>query len=393
MCIQTIRDDIPLTQELIYFDNASTSLIPAPVLQAMHDYEISSRSNVGRGVHRLSQISSQLYWDAHEKVKQFIGGTDGVCIFGKNCTEAINQVAYGLRFRPGDHIITTVLEHHSNILPWMHMRRQGVRIDFVYPDKNGFLDPDAFSELIRKETRLITFTHVSNVFGTIQKARDICDLAHDKGVKTLVDGAQSVPHIPVDVTDIGCDYLAFSGHKMLGPTGTGVLWMKEADLEPFILGGGTIKTVTLDDYTLEEGYMRYEAGTPHIAGAIGLREATKILTSVGMVQVQEHETTLAKQMISGMSEISEVTMYGPEGTQSRLGVASFTIEGQHPHESAHLLDDQYGIMVRSGHHCCMPLMNYYHIPDGTVRASLYLYNTSEEVTTFLESVRELAEGI
>ncbi|ABD41908.1 cysteine desulfurase [Methanospirillum hungatei JF-1] len=393
MNIQTIREDIPLTRDLIYFDNASTSLMPSSVTRIMEDYETSFRSNVGRGVHRLSQVSSQLYWDAHEKVKAFIGGTDGVSIFGKNCTEGINQVAYGLRLNPGDHVITSVLEHHSNILPWMHLRKQGISVDFVRPDAEGYLHPQSFSELIQKETRLITFTHVSNVTGTIQPAKEICSISHDHDIKTLLDGAQSVPHIPVDVSDIGCDYLSFSGHKMLGPTGTGVLWMKEPDLEPFILGGGSIKSVTTSEYTLEDGYMKYEAGTPHITGAVGLREAIRILNHVGMRSVQEHELSLTRDIIHGLSHIPGVTLYGPKGTDSRLGVVSFTIEGQHPHESAHLLDDQYDIMVRSGHHCCMPLMDHFAIPDGTVRASLYLYNTREEVKKFLEAVTEISEGI
>ncbi|MDD1725127.1 MAG: aminotransferase class V-fold PLP-dependent enzyme, partial [Methanospirillum sp.] len=265
----SFREEIPLTRDLIYFDNASTSLMPASVLEAMNEYERTSRSNVGRGVHRLSQVSSQLYWDAHERLKKFVGGEAGLCIIGKNCTEAINQVAYGMDFQPGDHIISTVLEHHSNILPWINLRKKGVTIDFVLPDQDGYLHPGNFAELIRRETRLITFTHVSNVLGTIQPARDICSLARDSGVKTLVDGAQSVPHLPVDVSRLGCDYLCFSGHKMLGPTGIGVLWMKEPDLTPLTLGGGSIRQVTIDDYTLEDGYMRYEAGTPHITGAVG----------------------------------------------------------------------------------------------------------------------------
>lgn len=393
MSIQVIRDDIPRTSDLIYFDNASTSLMPQAVLEAMDEYERTARSNVGRGVHRLSQISSQLYWDAHEKVKTFIGGTEGTCIFGKNCTEGINQVAYGLELKPGDHVITTVLEHHSNILPWLALRREGVMVDFVSPDPDGYLNPDSFSELIRKETRLITFTHVSNVFGTIQPACEICSLSQDTGIKTLLDGAQSVPHVPVDVSRIGCDYLSFSGHKMLGPTGTGVLWMKEPDLRPLILGGGSIRKVSTEDYTLEEGYMKYEAGTPHITGAIGLRKAIQVLSGVGMDVVQEHETRCTRDLIKGLAKISGVIIHGTPQHDNRLGVISFTIAGQHPHETAHLLDDQYNIMVRSGHHCCMPLMNYYQIPDGTVRASLYLYNTTEEVNTFLSAVTELAEGI
>lgn len=393
MMPSSVREDIPITRDLVYFDNASTSLLPGSILEVMNDYELTSRANVGRGIHRLSQISSQLYWDAHERAKQFIGGEKGLCVFGKNSTEAINQVAYGLGFKSGDHVITTVLEHHSNILPWIHLRRKGVSVDFVYPDREGYLHPDDFSALIQKNTRLITCTQVSNTLGTIQPVEEICSVARDNGVKTLIDGAQSVPHFPVDVRKIGCDYLCFSGHKMLGPTGTGILWMKESDLEPMILGGGSIKNVTLDGYTLDEGYAGYEAGTPHITGAVGLRAAIRLLSDIGMDVVRKHESGLTRELVNGMADMNGVTLYGPMNDTNRLGVLSFTIEGFHPHEVAHVLDDQYNIMVRSGHHCCMPLMNHLHLPDGTVRASLYLYNTSEEVDLFLQAVREISEGM
>ena len=388
-----IRKEIPLTNDLIYFDNASTSLMPTSVLDEINEYELTSRANVGRGVHRLSQISSQLYWDAHEKVREFIRGSDGVCVFGKNCTEAINQVAWGMKFRPGDHIITSILEHHSNILPWIELIKHDITVDFVYPDKYGFLHPDDFLNLIRKETRLITFTHVSNVLGTIQPAKEICSLARDAGVKTLLDGAQSVPHIPVDVTQIGCDYLCFSGHKMLGPTGIGVLWMKEPDLVPQMLGGGIIKNVTTDDYTLEDGYMRYEAGTPNITGAIGLRAAVRLLSGFGMDRIHEYETLLTRKIITGISDIDNLTILGPATGLNRLGVVSFTLDSLTPHETAHILDDQFDCMVRSGHHCCMPLMQYLKIPDGSVRASLYLYNNSEEIQIFVSALHEITEGI
>lgn len=393
MNISSIRDSVPLTSELIYFDNASTSLVPRQVVEAMSEFDLYSRANVGRGVHRLSQVSSQLYWDAHQTVSRFIGGAEGFCVFGKNTTEAINQVAHGMAFQPGDQVISTVLEHHSNILPWMALREQGITLDFVYPDKDGFLDPEGFLSLITDKTRLITVTQVSNVLGTIQPVEEICAIAQDHGIRTLVDGAQSVPHLPVNVQKMGCDYFCFSGHKMLGPTGIGALWMKEPDLKPLMQGGGMIKTVSLDQYEPEDGYARYEAGTPHFTGAVGLREAIRMLESIGMDTVFKHEQELTRAILPELASLDGVTVLGPVSGGDRLAVISFTIDGMHPHEVAHLLDDQYSIMVRSGHHCCMPLMEYLDLPDGTVRASLYLYNTREECEELLTAMRETTEGL
>ena len=393
MNISAIRDSVPLTSELIYFDNASTSLVPRQVVEAMGEFDLYSRANVGRGVHRLSQVSSQLYWDAHQTVGKFIGGQEGVCVFGKNTTEAINQVAHGIEFQPGDQVITTVLEHHSNILPWMALKEEGITLDYVYPDRDGFLDPEEFLSVITDKTRLITVTHVSNVLGTIQPVEEICAIAQDHDIRTLVDGAQSVPHLPIDVQKIGCDYFCFSGHKMLGPTGIGVLWMKEPDLKPLMQGGGMIKTVSLNGYEPEEGYARYEAGTPHFTGAVGLREAVRMLDSIGMDTVQRHEQELTRTILPELASLDGVAVSGPVSGEDRLGVISFTIDGMHPHEVAHLLDDQYSIMVRSGHHCCIPLMEYLDLPDGTVRASLYLYNTREECEVFLTAIRETTEGL
>ena len=389
----SFREEIPITKDLIYFDNASTSLMPKTVLDAMNEYELTARANVGRGIHRLSQISSQIFWDAHEKTKAFIGGEDGLCVFGKNCTEAINKVAYGMSLKKGDHVITTLLEHHSNILPWIELRNNGVLVDFITPDQDGYLKPEAFEALICKNTRLITFTHVSNVLGTVQPVETICSLAHDYEIKTLVDGAQSVPHIPVDVSETGCDYYSFSSHKMLGPMGIGVLWMKEPDLKPMIIGGGSKTKVSADGYALEEGYAGYEAGTPNVTGAIGLRAAIRILSDLKMDNVRGHETKLTDKLVDGLSGIDGIRVFGPTGNERRVGVVSFLINDLHPHDTAHHLDDQFDIMVRSGDHCCMPLMTHLGLPDGTVRASLYLYNTDEEVDIFLSAVRELSEGI
>lgn len=395
MNIDQIRQETPLSREVIYLDNASTSLSPQPVIDAMVEYESHYRANVGRGVHRLSQIAGQLYWDAHEIVNRFIGGETGTPVFVRNCTEAINMVSRGLDFRPGDEVITTITDHHSNLLPWYVLREKGVIVKVLSPTgdpMNGVLAGDV-SSAITRNTRLVAISHASNVLGTIQPVKEITEIAHDHDALCLVDGAQSVPHIKTDVKEIGCDYLCFSGHKMLGPTGTGVLWMAEDNLKPLLLGGGMIDEVTPDGYHVASGYSKYEAGTPNIAGAFGLRAAVKYLNAIGMSAIEAHEAVLTRKLLSGLSGIEGVRIIGPSREENRIGVVSFIVEGLHPHEVAHILDDQYSIIVRSGHHCCMPLMQHLGLPDGTVRASLYLYNTEEEIQALLEGVREIVEGV
>ncbi|MGE5832015.1 MAG: aminotransferase class V-fold PLP-dependent enzyme, partial [Methanomicrobiales archaeon] len=264
-----LRSDFPILAEVCYLDSAATSLSPEPVLAAMLEYEHAYRANTGRGVHRLAQIASQKYWDAHERVKRFIGAKEGELIFTRNTTEAINMVAHGFPWHKGDRIITTLLEHHSNLLPWMRLRdRAGIDLRLIAPAPNGTFNLDEFEEAMTPETRLVAVTHASNVLGNIVMVREIAAICRDHGALLLVDGAQSVPHIPVDVKRLGCDFLCFSGHKMLGPTGTGALWMKKLEIEPLFLGGGAVEQVTTSSYTLAQGAARYEGGTPNIAGAI-----------------------------------------------------------------------------------------------------------------------------
>jgi len=387
------RRDFPILSELIYFDNAATSFSPEPVVQAVVEFEHQYRANVGRGVHRLTRIASQRYWHAHEKVAKFIGGQDGVTVFTKNTTEAINMVAQGLAWKAGDHVITTVLEHHSNLLPWRNLKKQGVGVDIVSIEPDYSLDLGAFERLISDNTRLVAVTHASNVLGVITPIETIARICHDHGALLLIDGAQAVPHMPVDVAQLGCDFYAFSGHKMLGPTGTGVLWMKEPVIEPSMLGGGMIETVTAEGYTPVEGYQKYEAGTPNIAGGIGLGAATDYLTAIGMDKIREHEERITTRLIDGLLKINRVRVYAPAQQASRIGVVSFTIDGLHPHEVAQQLDEGSDIMVRSGHHCCQPLMDYLGLTEGTVRASLALYNIEQEVDLLIAAIDEIVQGL
>jgi len=387
--VDDIRKDFPILVDLIYLDNAATSFSPNPVIEAMVEFEHNYRANVGRGVHRLTQIASQRYWHAHEKVAEFIGGSDGVTVFTKNTTEAINMVAQGLAWKTGDRVITTILEHHSNLLPWRNLARLGVGLDVIGINADYSLDLDALKRAITSSTRLIAISHASNVLGVVTPLSNIAEICRDKGVLFLVDGAQSVPHMPVDVARIGCDFFAFSGHKMLGPTGTGVLWMKESLLEPTMLGGGMVETVTDTGYTVAEGYQKYEAGTPNIAGGIGLGVAAGYLQKIGMEKIQNYEETLTNRLINGLAKIERVHVFAGSQKVPRIGVVSFTVDGIHPHEVAQRMDETADIMVRSGFHCCQPLMSHLRLPEGTVRVSLALYNTEYEIDMLIATLEEL----
>jgi cysteine desulfurase/selenocysteine lyase len=387
--VATIRKDFPILGDLIYLDNAATSFSPEPVIEAMVEFEHNYRANVGRGVHRLTQIASQRYWHAHEKVADFIGGKNGTCVFTKNTTESINMVAHGLAWSPGDRVITTILEHHSNLLPWRALKARGVEVDIIGLGADYSLNLDALEKTITPATRLFAVTHASNVLGVVTPVKEIAEICHNHGVRLLVDGAQTVPHMPVNISELGCDYFAFSGHKMCGPTGTGVLWMKEPDIEPFNLGGGMVETVTGTGYTTAEGYQKYEAGTPNIAGGIGLGVAAGYLENIGMGNIQRHEEQLTTRLINGLARNEKIHIYAPRRAETRIGVVSFTVDGFHPHEVAQQLDEAADILVRSGHHCCQPLMESLGLPDGTVRASLALYNTADEIDMLIATLEEL----
>jgi len=393
MKIEDCIVDFQIPRSLHYMDSAATSLVPEPVITSMNEYDRQYRSNVGRGMHRLTRVATQKYQDAHELVSNFICGKEGTTVFTRNTTEAINMVAAGLDWHPGDRIVTTVVEHHSNLLPWLRLRQKGVEVDVIQPGEAGVFDLEAFEEAITNDTKLVAVSHASNVLGTVQPVREIAEICKAKEAYFLVDGAQSVPHFPVDARSMGCDFLCFSGHKMLGPTGTGVLWMRDEVISPLILGGGTVEDVSTEGYTLTGGYRRFEGGTPNISGAIGLGQAVKYLESLRMDTIFRHEQKLTEHLLTGLAGIDKVTVYGPQDTKNRIGVVSFTIDRIHPHEIAYLLDERAAVLVRSGDHCCIPLMKHLGLESGTVRASLYLYNTLEEVDLLIESVEEIARMV
>jgi cysteine desulfurase/selenocysteine lyase len=390
MNLDKIRSDFPVLKDVIYMDSASTSLTPQPVLDFMLDYYLQYNANVGRGVHRLSQMAQQRYSDAHKKVAGFIGAEEGDLIFTRNTTESINMVAQGLNWQPNNKIVTTLAEHHSNFLPWLRLRKQGIPLELIKPRQDGSFEISDFERAIDPRTRLAALAHVSNVLGTKLPIEEIAQICQEEGALLLVDAAQSVPHIPLHVKKLGCDFLCFSGHKMLGPKGTGVLWTRQK-LQPLLVGGGMVEDVSANGFEPKGGYEGFEAGTPNISGGIGLGKAVDYLVEVGMQDIADHEARLAGRFVDGLEGIKGVEVYGPGNSRDRSGIVSFNVKGLMPHEVALMLDQVANIMVRSGHHCCIPLMKHMGLADGTVRASLYLYNTTEEVDLLLETVEEMAK--
>jgi len=393
-----IRKDFSLlSTNLRYFDNAATSLTPIQVIEAMDDYYSNYRACVGRGVYRISRTATEAYIAAHKKVAGLLGARDGEIVFTKNSTEAIGTVITGLKWRKGDKAVITMLEHHSNYVPWLRARAVfGFDLEVVNVSKDGAFNPSDFEKAIDDRTRIVSFCHVSNVLGSIAPLEEICEIAHRHGALVLVDAAQSVPSMPISVKS-GFDFLAFSGHKMLGPTGIGVLFLRRElldELDPLSIGGGTIKDVVVESYELLDNWERFEAGTPNIAGAIGLSRAVEYLCDIGMETVNAHERRLVERMVVGLSEIKGIQIYGPDDVERRCGIVSFSIEGLAPHLVASILDSEYDIAVRSGHMCCYPLMKYViRKSEGLVRASVYVYNTLEEIEYLLSSLKKISAEV
>ena len=401
-----VRRDFPILdrrvggKRLIYFDNAATSQKPIQVIEAVSNYYRYYNSNVHRAVHTMSQEASQLYEDAHEYVAKFIGADSyREIIFVKNATEAINLVAYSLglhEFGEGDEVLVTLMDHHSTIVPWHIISKvKGFKIRYMNVTGDGHIDMDDLESKLSSRTRILCVPHVSNVLGTINNVAEMAKMVHEVGGYILVDGAQSVPHIPIDVKKLGIDFLAFSGHKMLGPMGIGVLYGREdilEDMEPFLGGGDMISSVHLEPgvgFRIEYNDLpwKFEAGTPNVAGAVGLMEAVKYLERLGMENVHSYERELVRYAMGLMDGLDGVEVYGPRDPGERAGVVAFNVRGIGGHEAASLLDD-YGIMVRSGHHCAQPLHDRFGITNSA-RASFYIYNLKEEIDIFIDALKEI----
>jgi cysteine desulfurase/selenocysteine lyase len=396
--VERIRADFPILQRtvngrpLIYLDNAATTQKPRQVIDALVNFYITTNANVHRGVHTLSVESTDLYEAARERIGHFVGAASAEeIVFVRNTTEALNLVAvcWGrANLQAGDEILVSTLEHHSNLVPWQRVAQEtGARIRLIHLTPDGTVDLDDYQQLLGPRTRAVAIAHASNVLGTISDLADIAERAHRFGAIVVADGAQSVPHIPIRVAELGVDFLAFSGHKMLGPTGIGALWGRRALLEempPFLGGGGMIREVFEDRSTWAPLPEKFDAGTPNIADSIAFGVAVDYLDTLGMGNVRAHEVEVAGYALERLSRVPDVVVYGPRSPEIRTGVVSFNLEGVHPHDAGTVLDEA-GIAVRAGHHCCQPLHRSLDVA-ATLRASFYIYNSADEVDALVDAL-------
>jgi cysteine desulfurase/selenocysteine lyase len=384
-------------RRLVYLDSAATTQKPRAVLQAMDAFYEQSNANIHRGFYPLSAEATELYEEARRRVARFINAAADRVIFTSGATESINMVAHGWgleHLEAGDEILLTPLEHHANIVPWQEIARlTGAKLVYCDLNEDFTIDVADLKKRISGKTKILAITHVSNVLGAVTPLAEIVPYAKQQGVVVLVDGAQAAPHMKVDVKDLGCDAYALSGHKMLGPTGTGVLYLSEAlmAMRPCKTGGDMIEDVTEQEAVFaEKEPRRFEAGTPNIAGAVGLAAAVDYLETIGMEKIHAHEQRLLEQAWKGLSAIKGVTLYGPSPSPERAGVLAFAVAGVHPHDVAQLLADE-GVCIRTGKHCAHPLHYRMGLAEGTCRASFYLYNTEEDVEALIRGVKKVIE--
>jgi len=402
---ENIRKDFPILQRtvrdgkpLVYLDNASTTQKPNQVIDAISDYYKNHNANVHRAVYALAEESTEAYEKTREKISKFLNiKNKEEVIFVRGTTEAINLVAYSWgrqNIKKGDIIVTTEYEHHSNIVPWQLLAKEkGAKLEYIGINDNGELILDHLDSYLKTgKVKLVTFSQMSNVLGTISNSEEIIKRCKKAGVKTLVDGAQSVPHMKVDIEKLDCDFFAFSAHKMLGPTGVGVLWVRKEILEtmpPFHGGGDMIREVHKYETTWNDLPYKFEAGTPNIADVIGFSAAIDYLSNIGMDAIRQHEIDLTKYALEKMSQVKGITIYGVKDILNRGGVISFNFHDVHPHDVATIIDRE-GIAVRSGHHCAQVLMERLNVA-ATNRASFYIYNTKEDVDKLIKSLEKVSE--
>ncbi len=401
-----IRKDFPILnlkkngKRLVYLDSAATSQKPMQVINAVSDYYQTYNANIHRGMYDISVKATEEYTNSKELAADWINaGSYREIVYVRNATEAINIVALSWgneNIKEGDTILITTMEHHSNIVPWqMLAERKKAHLEYVKLNESKFIDMDDYREKLKKNPKIVAFTHVSNVLGTVNPAKEMVELAHSNGAVVLVDGAQAAPHIGVDVKNIDCDFYAFSSHKMLGPAGIGVLYAKEDILEnmPPVLGGGDmIRSVNFDKSEWNELPWKFEAGTSNIEGGIGFGAAIKYLKGVGIKNIETHENTITMYALKRLADVKGVSIFGPgmEEINKRIGVISFKIDGAHPHDIATIFNSE-GIAIRAGHHCAMPLVRELLSENAVARISFYIYNTQEEVDTVIDAIAKVKE--
>ncbi len=399
-----IRKDFPIFErtvregkKLVYLDNGATSQKPISVIEAESDFYRFKKAAVHRGAHQLAEEATEVYEQARDLVASFLGAVSDEIIFTKSATESLNLLAYAIgsaepsnRFHlaEGDKIVVTEMEHHANLIPWQQLaKRNRATLGWFEVNSEGRLDLSQIESIIDSKTKIVALTHQSNVLGTVNPLQEIVKRAHEVGAIVILDACQSVPHMKINVKELGIDFLAFSGHKALGPTGVGILWGRSemlADLPPFLFGGSMIETVSMTEATWANPPKRFEAGVPNMAQAVGLGAAVKYLTTIGLESIHDHEMKLTQQLIHGLQSNSDVEIYGPAGCDMRGGVVSFSLANIHPHDLGQFLDSQ-GIAVRTGHHCAWPLNRKLGVV-ATTRASVYLYNDSSDIDALLLGV-------
>jgi cysteine desulfurase/selenocysteine lyase len=389
-----VRADIPLLEDFIYLDAASTTPTPRPVVEAMCDYYYHYNANTGRGAYRLAVRATQEMERAREKVAEFIKASAHEIIFTKNTTEAINLVARGINFRKGDRIVVSNMEHHSNLIPWLNLKKRGVEVEIVNADLKGVIDPSDIEKAINKDTKLLTVTHISNSIGSVQPVEELGKIAQEKETLYLIDAAQSLGHMKLDVNDLMADFIAFPGHKgLLGPVGTGFLYCTsglQEKMEPINLGGGTVEDVNGDGFQLTQCPNRFEGGTQNIAGYIGLGAAVDYVDRIGIRKIEKHDRKLTQILYRELNNLEGANVYG--SPENIYGIVSFNIDGMNPHDLAKILDETKNICVRSGQHCAIPSIKHVGVREagGTVRASFHYYNTIEEVKVLIECLEEVS---
>jgi cysteine desulfurase/selenocysteine lyase len=390
-----IRADIPLLEELIYLDAASTTPTPEPIIRAMNDYYYNFNANIGRGAYKTAVKSTVKFENTREIIAKFINCSKDEVIFTKNTTEAINLVANSLEFKKGDSIIVSNIEHHSNFLPWLNLKKTGVNLKVIKTDKYGVMDSADVERAVDDTTKFITTTHISNSIGSCQPIYDIGDIAEENDILYMIDAAQSAGHLKFDVKETKADFVTFPGHKgLLGPVGTGFLYCKSEvmdKLKPMNLGGGTVSSVTEDNFTLESAPGKFEGGTQNIAGVIGLGAAINYVENIGIENIEKHSVKLTKYMFELINDIENTICYGnPENIH---GILAFNIECMNSHDVAKILDELKNICVRSGYHCAIPAVKHMGADKlgGTVRASVHYYNTKEEIEILAETVKKISK--
>ena len=399
--VNKIKEDFPILNKkvngnrLVYLDNSATTQKPIQVINSIKGYYENYNANVHRGIHKLSEEATFKYEEAHKKVADFINSNPEEIIFTKNTTESLNLAAYSLTsdLKEGDEIILTQMEHHSNLVPWQQIAKQkNLKLKFVEIDDEGKLKLHHLNNLITNKTKIVSVTAMSNVLGTINDVKEIGKIVHDNNALFIIDGAQSVPHSITDVKKINCDFLAFSGHKMLGPTGIGVLFGKKHllnSMKPFLYGGDMIKEVKFTDTKFNEVPWKFGAGTPNVGGGIALGSAIDYLKKLGMKNIVEHEKKIVKYAMENLAKIKDIEIYGPKSLKERGGLVSFNLNKIHSHDVSAVVD-QDGIALRGGHLCAMPLMSILNV-SGVTRASFYVYNDKEDVDLLINSLEKVKE--